>query len=287
MQQKPAQILIEALPYIQKFFGKTMVIKIGGSVLDDEHLQAKLIQDIVLFKFVGISPVIVHGGGKHISHLLERLGKNSQFVKGIRITDKETLEVTQMVLGGLINKDLVSMIIKEGGNAVGISGKDGGLLTAKRIKDEKYDYGYVGDIEKTKVEVIHVLKKNDMIPVISPFASDEDGQSLNVNADLAATEIAVALKAEKLIFLTDIDGVLRDLQDPSTLIQKILVKQIPEFIEKKIVRSGMIPKLQSAGEAIQRGIDSIHILNGKREHSLLLELFTHQGVGTQILEGMP
>ena len=280
-----AEILIEALPYIQKFSRQSIVIKLGGSVLDNADLLKKIIEDIVLLKTIGIKVVLVHGGGKHISSLMKRLGKESKFINGLRVTDKETVEVTQMVLAGLINKNLVSMITKMGGSAVGISGKDGKLILAQKLKtSKKIDYGHVGTIEKINTKIIEVLEDHNYIPVISPIAADVGGNSLNVNADMAATEIAIGIQAEKLIFLTDMDGILRDVKSPASLIRQIKIKEVPSLIRKKIIEGGMMPKIKSSASAIKRGVGSMHILNGKKEHSMLLELFTDTGVGTQIIK---
>lgn len=277
-----ADILIEALPYLQEFHGKLMVIKLGGSIMDDTALLRLVIQDIVLMKQVGMQPVVVHGGGKHISLLMKRLGKEAVFVNGLRVTDKDTMELTQMVLAGLINKDIVSSIGREGGKAVGISGKDGGLMQAKKMSKDDVDYGHVGEITSIDASIIHTLLNNSFIPVISPIAADTNGDSLNINADTAAQSIAESLTAQKLIFITDVTGVLQDVSKPETLLSIIRKSDIDVLITNGTITAGMIPKLRSAALALDRGIGSIHIISGRISHSLLLELFTKQGIGTQI-----
>ena len=285
MQKNTAEILIEALPYIQRFSKKNIVVKVGGAVLDDKYIQKRIVEDIVLLKQVGVNVILVHGGGKEISDLLGRLGKESKFVNGLRVTDGETMEITQMVLAGLINKDLAANIAKFGGKAVGVSGKDGNLINAKKIKvTKKLDYGYVGEINAVDTEIIRVLEKNNYIPVISSIASDYKGNTLNVNADTAAMEIAIDMKAEKLIFLTDMDGVLKDVKNPTSLIREIKLNKITSLIRSKDIAGGMIPKIKASANAIKKGVGSVHILNGKREHSILLELFTDLGIGTKIFK---
>ncbi len=285
MQKNTAEILIEALPYIQRFSKKNIVVKVGGAVLDDKYIQKRIVEDIVLLKQVGVNVILVHGGGKEISDLLGRLGKESKFVNGLRVTDGETMEITQMVLAGLINKDLAANIAKFGGKAVGVSGKDGNLINAKKLKvTKKLDYGYVGEINAVDTEIIRVLEKNNYIPVISSIASDYKGNTLNVNADTAAMEIAIDMKAEKLIFLTDMDGVLKDVKNPTSLIREIKLNKITSLIRSKDIAGGMIPKIKASANAIKKGVGSVHILNGKREHSILLELFTDLGIGTKIFK---
>jgi len=277
-----ANILIEALPYIKKFYNKTVVIKYGGSAMEDSDLRDKVIQDIVLLKFTGINPVIVHGGGKHINSLLTRLNIKSEFIDGLRVTDKDTMEVTQMVLAGLINKDIVSHINFNGGKAVGISGKDGNLLQGKKISKVKTDYGFVGQITKINPNLIKDLEMNNYIPVISPIAFDNKGNSLNINADIAAAELASALNAEKLIILTDVNGILSDVDDRNSYFQKLKTKDLVKLKKSGIISKGMIPKLDSCKKALERAVKKVHIINGKIPHSILLELFTEQGIGTEI-----
>lgn len=281
LAEQKARTLIEALPYIRQFRNRPMVIKVGGSLMDREDLLHTVIQDVLLMRFIGIRPVLVHGGGKHITQLMKRLGMEAVFVDGLRVTDTDTMEVTQMVLSGLINKNIVSNIAREGGRAVGISGRDGGLILAKKMSGG-VDLGHVGEIVKIQPDILHTLDKDDFIPVVSPIGSDAAGQSLNINADNVATEIAATLQAEKLIFLTDVNGVLRDIKDPASVISRIRVNEIDRLEKDGIVSKGMIPKVRSAADALARGIHSIHIIGGTTNHSILLELLTEEGIGTQI-----
>ncbi len=279
-----AQILIEALPFIQKFNGTTMVIKYGGSAMIDKALQEKVIQDLVLMRYVGINPVVVHGGGKHISDLMTRLGKKVVFIDGLRVTDKETMNITEMVLTGAVNKEIVSWINLHGGKAVGISGKDGMLIQArKKIVDENKDYGFVGEITAINPEIIQVLSKEGFIPIISPVGFSKGGHTYNINADTAAGEIAGALGANKLIILTDIRGICRDKEDDSTLISTLKISDVPSLQEQGIISEGMLPKLESCMNAFDKGVKKIHIIDGRIGHSILLELFTEGGIGTQIM----
>lgn len=278
-----ANILVEALPFIKKFYGKTMVIKYGGSAMIDKELQEKVVQDIVLMKYVGINPVVVHGGGKHISDLMKRLGKEVVFIDGLRVTDKETMNITEMVLTGAVNKEIVSLINLHGGKAVGISGKDGLLIEAKKkqVLDNK-DYGYVGEITKINEKIIEVLDKEGFIPVISPIGFSDSGETLNINADIVAGEIAGSLKANKLVLLTDVRGICWNKDDGSTLISSLSISEVPELIQKGVITEGMLPKLDSCKKAFGMGVDKIHIIDGRISHSLLLEIFTEGGIGTQI-----
>ena len=276
-----AKILIEAIPYFKKFASKSIIIKLGGSVLEVKEVQNRLIQDVILLKSVGINPIVVHGGGKRISSFLKRLGKEDRFIDGLRVTDKETMEITQMVLSGQVNKELVNLVHQHGGKAVGISGLDGQVIMAEK-KQSKVDYGFVGDINQINPELINILENSHFIPIISTIASDKNGTVYNINADHVATQIAICLKAEKLIYLTDIDGVLQDVNDTNSLIKQIYYNDIPSLIKKKLVSAGMIPKLQSSADAISHGVKNIHILNGFKEHSVILEILTQNGVGTII-----
>ncbi|HMA99391.1 MAG TPA: acetylglutamate kinase [Spirochaetota bacterium] len=280
--QDKAKILSEALPYIRRFHKKIMVIKVGGSVMDKPDELRRLMRDIVLLKYVGMMPVVVHGGGKHITSLMNRLGKKNKFINGLRVTDKETMQITQMVLAGQVNKDLVTFIAGEGGKAVGLSGKDGNLMQAVKLEQES-DLGYVGKINSIDTTILDAIDISVFIPVISPVTADSEGSALNINADNAATELAIALNAEKLIYITDINGVRRDVNDSKTRISKIHTKEIPGYIRENIIQTGMVPKMQAAAEAVHRGVQSIHIISGKAIHALLLELFTDAGVGTQII----
>jgi len=278
-----AEVLIEALPYIRKFFGKTMVIKYGGSAMKEERLRALFAQDVVLMKFVGIHPVIVHGGGPQIGSTLSRLGLESRFVRGMRVTDAQTMEVVEMVLSGKINKDLVQLIMDQGGKAVGLSGKDGGLVKARKIGQDpaagEEDLGFVGEVAEVNAELIQALDQGTYIPVVAPVGGGVDGRTYNINADLMAGSLAAALRAHKLILLTDVPGVL---DASGSLLSAIGLSELEALISGGAVRGGMIPKLRCCLDAVGRGVTKAHIIDGRIEHSVLLELFTDQGVGTQI-----
>lgn len=275
-----AKILIEALPYIKEFNDDIFVIKYGGSAMVDEKIKETVIEDIVLLKLVGIKPVIVHGGGKEISSMLNRVGKVSEFVNGLRVTDEETVEVVEMVLSGKVNKAIVQLIQNHDLNAVGVSGKDGKTLKVKKKEVDGADIGYVGEITEVDTKLIHSLIDNDFIPVIAPVGTDQQGQTYNINADYAASAIAGALSAKKLIFLTDVEGVLEDLNKKDSLISKIDVKEVDDYIEDGTISGGMIPKVECCVEAINAGVKNVHILDGRVEHCMLLEIFTKSGVGT-------
>ncbi|MDD3014749.1 MAG: acetylglutamate kinase [Candidatus Gastranaerophilales bacterium] len=279
-----AKVLIEALPYIKDFYGKTLVIKYGGSAMLDENIRETVIQDIVLMKLIGINVVIVHGGGPEINKMLKQLGKESEFINGLRVTDEETMEVVQMVLAGKINKDIVGYIQSNGLKAVGICGKDGNLLQAQKKLIDGNDVGFLGEIVNVDTSLIETLIEKDFIPVISPIGTDDNKNSYNINADYAAASIAGALKAQKLIFLTDIEGVLKDIDDKSSLISSLKVSEVPGLIENKVISGGMIPKVDCCVEAIKKGVKAVHILDGRTEHSLLLEIFTQKGIGTIVEE---
>jgi len=281
MREK-VEVLIEALPYIINFKGSIIVIKYGGSAMIKEDLKVSFAKDVVLLKHLGMHPVIVHGGGKRISELMEKLGKKPQFVEGHRVTDSETVEIVEMVLSGVVNKEIVANIIKNGGKAVGISGKDNFTIKAKKKLYKDIDIGFVGQVEKINNELIVSLIQDGYIPVISPLGVDDDGNSYNINADDVVAEIAVSLKAEKLIYLTDVDGIYRDINNKNSLISSITVKELQSLIDLGIVTGGMIPKLTSIIRAIERGVNKVHIINGTIPHSLLIELFTDEGIGTQI-----
>lgn len=281
-----ASVLIEALPYMRQFRGTTIVIKYGGAAMVKEELKKCVIEDIVLLGYVGIKPVIVHGGGAEISELMKRLGIEPKFVAGQRVTDRETLDVVEMVLTGRINGEIVNLINQTGGKAVGLSGKDGGLIKAEKIQGPKgleSDLGYVGKVKSLNVGVLEVLDSAGYIPVISPIGVDSQGQTLNINADFVAAHIASELKAEKLILLTDVPGVLARPDDESSLISTIKASEIPELIEKKVLTGGMIPKLKACMEAVNNNTKKAHIIDGRIPHSILLELFTDKGIGTQIV----
>ncbi|HHW58328.1 MAG TPA: acetylglutamate kinase [Clostridia bacterium] len=276
-----AHVLIEALPYIKKFSGKTIVIKYGGSAMLDCNLKKMVMQDIVLMKFVGLNPIVVHGGGPEINNMLKRLGIESKFVKGLRVTDEVTMEVVEMVLVGRINKEIVSMINELGGQAIGISGKDGRLLKAEKDISNG-DIGYVGNIVDVNIDVIKMILERGYVPVIAPVSFGDDGKTYNVNADTAAGKIAEALKAEKLILLTDVEGILSNIDDKSSLISRMDLEHAKELMNSGRINGGMIPKLECCVKAIENGVKRAHIIDGRLTHSLLLEIFTDEGIGTMI-----
>ncbi len=277
-----ANVLIEALPYIRAFNGNTVVIKYGGSAMLDPEINKTIVQDIVLLKLVGLKPVVVHGGGPEINNMLKRLDIQSEFINGLRVTTQETMEVVEMVLAGKVNKQIVEMISGQGGLAVGLTGKDGKILRAKKIVKDNIDLGFVGEIEKVNTSLIHTLIDNGFIPVISPIGSDDEGNTYNINADYAAVAIAAALKAEKLVFLTDVDGVLKDKNDSSTLISYLSDEEAKAYIESGVIAGGMIPKVECCMEAIDKGVSMVHILDGRLGHALVLEIYTHSGIGTMM-----
>ena len=277
-----AEVLIEALPYIQRFNRKIIVVKYGGSAMVDEQLKKSVIQDVVLLKLVGFKPIIVHGGGKEISRWVGKVGKEPQFINGLRVTDEETMEIAEMVLGK-VNKELVSMVESLGVKAVGISGKDGGLLTVEKKYSNGQDIGYVGNVTGVNAKILFDLLDKDFLPIVCPIGMDENFLTYNINADDAACAIAKEMKAEKLAFLTDIEGVYKDPKDPESLISKLFVKEAKELIDNGNVGGGMIPKLQNCIDAIEQGVSRVHILDGRIPHSLLLEIFTNKGIGTAIL----
>lgn len=279
-----AKVLVEALPYIRQWSGATVVVKYGGSTRSgDEGLRSTL-QDIVLMKFVGMRPIIVHGGGKDINALLDKLNIQSRFVDGLRYTDAPTMEVVEMVLGGKINKELVATLHSLGGEAVGLSGKDGGMLICEKARSVSgKDVGFVGKIAKVNTAILETLDRDQFIPVIAPLGLGKDGKTYNVNADDAAAAIAGSLKAEKLVYLTDVPGILRKKDDPSTLISSLTVKEAKSLTRSKVISGGMIPKVGSCLEALSKGVGKTHIIDGTLPHALLLEIFTPAGVGTQIV----
>ncbi|ESS70145.1 acetylglutamate kinase ArgB [Methyloglobulus morosus KoM1] len=286
-----ADVLIEALPYIQRFKGKTVVVKFGGNAMVDEALKNSFARDIVLMKLVGLNPIVVHGGGPQIGQLLARLGKTSDFVDGMRVTDSETMDVVEMVLGGLVNKEIVNLINRNGGKAVGLTGKDGDFIRAKKLhiearnkpdieQQEIIDLGYVGEVSSIDPAVVNMLGCSDFIPIIAPIGVGEDGQSYNINADLVAGKIAEILKAEKLILLTNTAGIL---DKQGNLLTGLTLKDIDSLIADGTISGGMIPKTRCATDAIKGGVNRVHIIDGRVEHAVLLELFTNQGVGTLLL----
>lgn len=276
-----AEILVEALPFISKFRGTRVVIKYGGAAMVSPELKAAVIDDLHLMQTVGIKPVIVHGGGKEITELLDRLGEKSRFIDGQRVTDESALDAVEMVLGGRINGEITAALNTQGARAVGISGKGGTLLRAEPISADS-QLGFVGKVAEVRPAIIDVLTGGDFIPVVSPIGLGADGQTYNINADVAAEAIARAIRADKLIFLSDIPGVLRDAKDESSLIGTIRRAEVEQLIADKVVAGGMIPKLRSAAAALDE-VGKVHILDGRRKHSLLLELFTQHGIGTQII----
>ncbi|MBD5096527.1 MAG: acetylglutamate kinase [Lachnospiraceae bacterium] len=279
-----AQTLIEALPYIQKFNGKKVVVKYGGSAMIDDNLKYNVIKDVALLKLVGLKPIIVHGGGKEISAWMNKIGKESEFINGLRVTDEETLGVAEMVLSK-VNKSLVAMMEQLGLKAVGVSGKDGGLLQVKKKLSGGKDIGYVGEVVVSDCTILDTLIENDFIPVVAPIGLGiEDYHGYNINADDAACAIATALNAEKLVFLTDIEGVFVDPEDKSTLISEMSITEAQEFIDKGIVGGGMLPKLTNCIDAMKNGVSRVHMLDGRMEHCLLLEIFTEKGIGTAIMK---
>ncbi len=284
-----AHVLSEALPYIKRFQGKTVVIKYGGNAMVDADLKSSFARDIVLMKLVGINPVVVHGGGPQIGDLLKRLGKSSEFVQGMRVTDSETMDVVEMVLGGLVNKEIVNLINQHGGNAVGLTGKDGGLIRANKLKiqndapelevSEIIDIGHVGEVESINASVVNMTIQGDFVPVIAPIGIGHDGCSYNINADLVAGKMAEVLQAEKLILLTNTAGLLNK---NGELLTGLSAQRVDELIADGTISGGMLPKIRCALEAVQAGVTASHIIDGRVEHAVLLELFTDEGVGTLI-----
>ncbi len=278
-----AKILSEALPYIQKFNGKTIVIKYGGNAMVSQIMRDAVISDCLLLSLVGIHVVLVHGGGPEISQMMKKTGKESRFINGLRYTDDETVDLVQMVLAGKVNKDLVASVNAAGGRAVGICGMDANLLTCKKILDpDGTDYGYVGEVSRVNKKIIDDLLQEKYIPVIATVACGEDGHAYNVNADTAAAKIASSIHAEKMILLTDTKGVLKDKDDESTLISRIRTAEIDGFIRDGFIQGGMIPKIKCCRTAVEEGVKTAHILDGRVEHSVLIEVFTDQGIGTMI-----
>ena len=281
-----AQILTEALPYIRRFHGKTIVVKFGGNAMTDEKLKHSFARDVVLLKLVGMDPVVVHGGGPQIDEMLKRVGKKGEFIQGMRVTDRETMDVVEMVLGGLVNKEIVNLINQHGGRAIGLTGKDGSFIRARKMlvqnednPAEMLDIGQVGEIESIDPEVISLLESREFIPVVAPIGVGEDGQSFNINADLVAGKLAEILRAEKLILLTNTPGVL---DKNGNLLTGITPKQVDELFADGTIHGGMLPKIGSALDAAKSGVKSVHIIDGRVEHALLLEVLTDQGVGTLI-----
>ena len=284
-----ANILIEALPYIQRLWGKTVVIKYGGNAMKSEDLTHKILEDVTLLKYVGINPILVHGGGPEINAMLKRVGVESSFHNGLRITDDATMEIVQMVLAGKLNKNIAAEINMLGGKAIGLCGKDAELIKVKKKPPlpDGVDLGHVGDIVSINTKLLESLCKDEYIPVISSVGGDEFGQSYNINADTAAAAVATALKAEKLIFLTDIDGVRADPEDPSSLFPTLTVEHAKELIANGTISGGMIPKVTACTDAVESGVRRVHILNGTIPHPIILEIFTDRGIGTMFERAMP
>ncbi len=288
-----AEILAEALPYIEKFHGSYIVIKYGGHAMLDDEAKDWTVKDTILLKYIGMKPVIVHGGGPEITQAMEKMGKKSKFVEGLRVTDEETLDIVKMVLVGKINTDIVSRINKFNGKGVGLSGKDNKLILAKKKlhkiikegREKEIDLGHVGETVKVNPEVVDILTDRGYIPVISPVGITEDGNSLNLNSDTVAGDIAAALGAKKLVILTDVPGIMKDLEDKNSLINEIKVSDIDSLIKENIIEGAMIPKLEACANAVKGGVKRAHIIDGRVKHSILLELLTDEGIGTMIKEG--
>jgi acetylglutamate kinase len=284
-----AQVLTEALPYIREFYGKRLVVKYGGHAMVKEDLKRSFAMDVVLMKYIGVNPVIVHGGGPQIGELMEKLGKVPQFVQGMRVTDAETMDIVEMVLGGKINKEIVGLISQHGGRAIGLSGKDGGLIRASRLRMRQpgssedsppIDIGMVGKVEDINPHLIQVLDNSGYIPIIAPIGVGDAGESYNINADLVAGEVAAALKAEKLVVLTDVEGIL---DEQKTLISSLKRSEIAKLIEQGVISEGMLPKVEACLTALDGGVRKAHIIDGRQDHALLLEVFTNRGIGTEIV----
>lgn len=286
-----AAILTDALPFIQEFFGKTIVIKYGGNAMINEDLKEKVMTDIALMKYVGIRPVIIHGGGPDITGFLKKVGKQSEFVSGLRVTDEETVEIAEMVLDGKVNSDIVSLLGGKGVQAVGLSGKDAGMIKAKKKlatvyengQTSKVDIGYVGEVEEIDTSLLNDLLDGGYVPVVAPIGAGKDGESYNINADYVAAEIAGALEAEKLLLLTDIEGIYKNYEDKSTFISTLHQQEAKEYIKSGIISGGMIPKVEACLCALDRGAGKTHIIDGRLPHSIILEIFTSTGIGTQVV----
>ena len=286
-----AGVLVEALPYIQEFFGKTIVIKYGGNAMVSEELKEKVMQDIALMKYVGIRPVIVHGGGPEITGFLKKVGKESSFVAGLRVTDEETVEIAEMVLDGKINSEIVNLLNRRGVKAVGLSGKDAGLIKARKKMatvyegeaEKQVDIGYVGEVEEIQTGIVEDLLEGGYVPVIAPIGVGEDGESYNINADYVAAEMAGALKAEKLLLLTDVEGIYKDFNDKSSFISTLHMEEARAYIKEGIIAGGMIPKVEACLKSLSMGTGKTHIIDGRLGHSPILEMFTAKGIGTQVV----
>ena len=282
-----ARILVEALPYIRAFYGKTVVIKYGGNAMTSETLKDEVVQDLALMKYVGIRPIIVHGGGPEITALLKRLGKETTFIEGLRVTDAETVTTAEMVLAGKINADIVTRLCLQGASAVGLSGKDANLLRARKkqvfVQGKAVDIGFVGEVEAVNTQILATLLQSDYLPVVAPIGADGAGQSYNINADYVAAALAGALQAEKLILLTDVEGIYKDYADKTSFLPTITVREAQQYLKDGTLQGGMLPKVEACLRALSQGAKKAHIIDGRQEHSLILELFTSQGIGTQII----
>lgn len=284
------EVLLEALPFIKEFYGQTMVFKIGGHAMVNDEVLEETVKDILLLYFTGIKPVVVHGGGPEISEKMERLGLKPKFVEGLRVTDKETMEVVEMVLDGKINSKIVSMFIKNGGKAVGLSGKDGLLIVAEKkllklkkgMEETMVDLGFVGETKLVNPGILRLLLDNGFIPVVSPVSADLEGNVYNLNADSVAGDIASALRAKKLIMLTDVPGILRDVNDKNSLLSKIKLSELEQLYERGILKGGMLPKFDAIARALRGGVEKVHVIDGSKKHAILLELFTKEGIGTMV-----
>ena len=279
-----AAILVEALPYIKDFYGKRVVIKYGGAAMTDCNLKQKVMQDIVLMRYVGMQPIVVHGGGPAINSMLNRLGIESEFINGLRVTSQDAMEIVEMVLGGKINGEIVSGINASGGNAIGITGKDGVLIEAKPM-DPDGIMGFVGEIVNINPQIIETIIENGYIPVIAPIGIDQEQAAYNINADLVAAAIAVKMKADKLVLLTDVPGLLQNPQDSNSLISELKVSEVEGYIQQGVIAGGMVPKVQCCVEAVTGGVGRTHIIDGRVPHSILLEIFTREGIGTMVVNG--
>lgn len=279
-----SSVLVQALPYFKHWVGKTVVVKYGGNAMLNEDLKRYVMEDIVLLNTIGIKVVLVHGGGPEINAMLEKIGKESKFINGLRYTDAETMEVVQMVLAGKLNKGIVGMLVQQGGKAVGLSGTDGGLLRAKKLEKDGVDLGFVGEVTQVNPEIIQSLLNENCIPVVSTVALGEDGDNIryNINADTAAAKIAIALQAEKFVQLTNVPGVLKDINDPSSLIQRIHITDVQKYFDDGTISGGMIPKIECCMLARNGGVPRTHIIDGRVPHSLLIEMFSDRGIGTMI-----
>jgi acetylglutamate kinase len=278
-----AEILVEALPYIKEFYGKKVVIKYGGAAMTDCELKKKVMQDIVLMKFVGMHPVVVHGGGPEINQMLARLNIKSHFLNGLRVTTGEIMEIVEMVLGGKVNKEIVSGINSAGGKAIGISGKDGNLIEARAI--DSGQMGFVGEVKRINPQIIDTVIENGYIPVIAPIGIGDGQETYNINADLVASAIAVAMKADKLVLLTDVPGLLKDPENSESLISVLKLSEVDDNIKQGIIAGGMLPKVKCCMESVQGGVGRTHIIDGRQSHSILLEIFTDRGIGTMVVNG--